>query len=51
MMFDHMAAAQRVGIPGDKLERLVALARAEFPTTRPWSSAKMQASKRSCGRT
>lgn len=31
MMFDHMAAAQRVGIPGDKLERLVALARAEFP--------------------
>ena len=31
MMFDYVAAAQRVGIPGDKLERLVALARAEFP--------------------
>ena len=30
MMFDYMAAAQRVGIPADKLERLVALARAEF---------------------
>jgi hypothetical protein len=31
MMFDYMAAAQRVGIPGNKLERPVALARAEFP--------------------
>ena len=31
MMFDYMPAAERVGIPGDKLERLVALARAEFP--------------------
>lgn len=30
MMFDYVAAARRVGIPGDKLERLVALARAEF---------------------
>lgn len=31
MIFDYMPAAQRVGIPGDKLERLVVLARAEFP--------------------
>jgi hypothetical protein len=30
MLFDYVAAAQRVGIPGDKLERLVSLARAEF---------------------
>jgi len=29
-MFDYVAAARRVGISGDKLERLVALARAEF---------------------
>jgi len=31
MMFDYASAARRVGIPEDKLERLVALARAEFP--------------------
>ncbi len=31
MMFDYMAAAPRVGIPEDKLQRLVALAHAEFP--------------------
>ncbi len=31
MLFDCVAAARRVGIPGHKLERLVALARAEFP--------------------
>ena len=31
MMFDYMAAARRVGIPGDKLECLVTLARADFP--------------------
>jgi hypothetical protein len=31
MMFDYTAAALRVGIPGDKLERLVILASAEFP--------------------
>jgi hypothetical protein len=31
MVFDYISAARRVGIPGDKLARLVALARAEFP--------------------
>ena len=35
MMFDYVAAARRVGIPGDKLECLVALARADFPDDEP----------------
>lgn len=31
MLFDYVAAAERVGIPQDKLDRLCALVRAEFP--------------------
>ena len=31
MIFDYRAAAARAGIPGDKLDRLVAIMRAEFP--------------------
>jgi hypothetical protein len=30
-MFDYISAARRAGILEDKLDRLVALARAEFP--------------------
>ena len=32
MIFDYLTAAKRAGIPADKLERLCALARAEFPS-------------------
>ena len=32
MIFDYLTAAQRAGIPQDKLERLCALVRAEFPS-------------------
>ena len=31
MIFDYKTAAARAGIPGSKLDRLVALIRAEFP--------------------
>ncbi len=31
MIFDYTAAAHRAGIAGDKLERLAAIMRAEFP--------------------
>lgn len=31
MLFDYLAAARRARIPQDKLERLCALVRAEFP--------------------
>ena len=31
MIFDYAAAAHRAGIPGDKLDRLAAIMRAEFP--------------------
>ena len=32
MLFDYLAAAKRAGIRQDKLERLCALVRAEFPS-------------------
>lgn len=32
MIFDYFTAAKRVGIPQDKLDRLCALVRAEFPS-------------------
>ncbi len=32
MLFDYVAAAKRAGIPQEKLERLCALVRAEFPS-------------------
>ena len=31
MVFDYVAAARRAGIPQDKLDRLCALVRTEFP--------------------
>jgi hypothetical protein len=31
MIFDYKTAAARAGVPGDKLDRLAALMRAEFP--------------------
>jgi hypothetical protein len=31
MIFDYTTAAHRAGIPADKLERLAAIMRAEFP--------------------
>ena len=31
MIFDYKTAAARTGIPGDKLDRLTAIVRAEFP--------------------
>lgn len=32
MIFDYFTAAKRAGIPADKLERLCAIVRAEFPS-------------------
>ena len=32
MIFDYLTAARRTGIPEDKLERLCAIVRAEFPS-------------------
>jgi hypothetical protein len=32
MIFDYLTAARRAGIPTDKLDRLCALVRAEFPS-------------------
>jgi hypothetical protein len=32
MIFDYLAAAKRTGIPEDKLDRLCAIVRAEFPS-------------------
>lgn len=32
MIFDYLTAAKRAGIPADKLERLCAIVRAEFPS-------------------